>query len=90
MASIPSNIAEGTSQASAKGFARFLRIALGSAYEAETQLRLGRDLGYLARPKVDLTMKELDEIRRMLVALIHSKSPEFQGPHPPPTPNSEV
>ena len=33
--SIPSNIAEGSAQDSAKAFAHFLRIALGSAFELE-------------------------------------------------------
>ena len=35
--SIPSNIAEGSSRKTNKGFSRFLQIALGSAYEIETQ-----------------------------------------------------
>jgi len=36
--SIPSNIAEGASRNSEKDFARFLEMALGSAFELETQL----------------------------------------------------
>ena len=36
--SIPSNIAEGCSRSSNKDLAQFLEIAIGSAYEIETQL----------------------------------------------------
>ena len=45
--SIPSNIAEGSSRNSNKDFGRFLEIAIGSAYEIETQLLIASDLGFL-------------------------------------------
>jgi four helix bundle protein len=45
--SIPSNIAEGAGRSSHKDFARFLRVAVGSANELECQLLLARDLGFL-------------------------------------------
>ncbi len=38
--SIPSNIAEGTSRITDKEITRFMNIAMGSAYELETQLML--------------------------------------------------
>ena len=44
--SIPSNIAEGSSRNSQKDFSRFLEIAIGSAYEIETQLIIASDLGF--------------------------------------------
>lgn len=40
--SIPSNIAEGSSRKSEKDYNRFIEIALGSAYEVETQLLIAR------------------------------------------------
>ena len=45
--SISSNIAEGCGRSSNIEFARFLEIALGSAFEVESQLILCYDLGYI-------------------------------------------
>ena len=45
--SIASNIAEGSSRNSQKDFSHFLEIALGSAFEVETQLWLAHKLGYI-------------------------------------------
>ena len=42
--SIPSNIAEGCSRSSQKDFKHFLEIALGSAFELETQLVIIEEL----------------------------------------------
>jgi four helix bundle protein len=43
--SIPSNIAEGYMRG-IKEYLQFLKIALGSAAELETQLSISKDLGY--------------------------------------------
>ncbi|HEU4748034.1 MAG TPA: four helix bundle protein, partial [Gemmatimonadaceae bacterium] len=45
--SVPANIVEGREQQSEAGFARFLRIALGSASELEYHLTSARDIGVL-------------------------------------------
>ena len=45
--SIASNIAEGSSRPSNTDFAHFLDIALGSAYEVETQLLIAKNIGYI-------------------------------------------
>lgn len=42
--SIPSNISEGSGRTSEKEFIHFLRIAISSSYELETQLILTKDL----------------------------------------------
>ncbi len=68
--SIPSNIAEGSARHHSKDFIHFLRIADGSAAEVETQLIIGRKLGYIEN--IETVAGELTIIRRMLAALIKS------------------
>ena len=63
--SIPSNIAEGSSRQSNKDFARFLEIAIGSAYEIETQLLIAFDLGYINQIKLDELCFNIDRIIKM-------------------------
>ena len=63
--SIPSNIAEGSSRSSNKEFARFLEIAIGSAYEVETQLLIAVDLGFLIPEKAKELCDLLEEIIKM-------------------------
>ena len=64
--SIPSNIAEGSSRQSNKDFARFLQIALGSAYEIETQLLIASDLKFISEKELHPVSKELEEIIKMI------------------------
>lgn len=45
--SISSNIAEGAAKPSDNEFAHFLDMALGSAFEVETQLLISKNVGYL-------------------------------------------
>lgn len=66
--SIPSNIAEGSARGSNKEFVRFLAIALGSAYELETQLILAYDVGYLNETTYQKLTDSLQEIQRMIYA----------------------
>lgn len=69
--SISSNIAEGHEQGSDQAFIRYLYIARGSAAEAESQLILCQDLGYLSLEEVGPVIRMLTEIRKMLNGLIH-------------------
>lgn len=66
--SIPSNIAEGRERGTRKDYAQFLRIALGSTAELDTQLLLIESV----YPEIDTTsaLAEITHIRKMLYALI--------------------
>ncbi|WP_300567958.1 four helix bundle protein [Flavobacterium sp.] len=63
--SIPSNIAEGSSRNSNKDFSRFLEIAIGSAYEIETQLLIASDLGFIHQEKSESLIIQLEQIIKM-------------------------
>lgn len=69
--SIPSNIAEGCSRSSKKEYRHFLEIALGSAYEVESQLRIAQMLDYLSEAKLTTMLDKIDHIQRMLSSLIN-------------------
>ena len=76
--SISAIIAEGSSQESARDFARYLRIAFGSACEVETHLRIASDLNYLEPVTRDSLRVEVDGIKRMLVSLLGRLHPGAQ------------
>jgi four helix bundle protein len=67
--SISSNIAEGCSRSSEKDFARFVEIALGSAFEAETLLTICKDVGYVDQLQLDKQLTDLHKIQRKLNSL---------------------
>lgn len=70
--SISSNIAEGSARPSDIEFAHFLDIALGSAFEVETQLLIAKNIGYIDENSyIELTTK-LSSIERQLNGLISS------------------
>jgi four helix bundle protein len=64
--SIISNIAEGAGRSTEQDFGRFLDIAIGSAFELETQLILSTDLGFIKDEKIEEIIKELNEIQKMI------------------------
>jgi four helix bundle protein len=68
--SVPSNIAEGCGREGDKELARFLSIAAGSASEAEHQLLLARDLGYLPHDVHRQLDDQVNEVKRMLNSFI--------------------
>lgn len=70
--SISSNIAEGSARASNIEFARFLDMALGSAFEVETQLTICRNIKYISDSQYNLLVGRLNSVERQLNGLIHS------------------
>ena len=68
--SIPSNIAEGRSRGTRKDFAQFLRIALGSTTELETQTEISKNLKFLNESEYSQITSETNEIGMMLRAII--------------------
>jgi len=67
--SVPSNIAEGAGRSSSPDFRRFLHMALGSAYELETQLLLAGRFGYCQPNLTDSLLAQLSELQKMLNGL---------------------
>jgi four helix bundle protein len=72
--SVPSNIAEGCGREGERDFARFLSIAAGSASEAEYQLMLARDLGYLQQDAHRQLDDQVNEVKRMLNSFLQKLS----------------
>ena len=72
--SIPSNIAEGSGRTSVKDFTHFASIALGSAYEVETQLLIVKDLEYGEAEKLNMLIKKIESIQKQLNLLIKELS----------------
>lgn len=70
--SIPSNIAEGYGRKTRADYIRSLYIVYGSSCELETQMMLSGDLDYIDRDKLKIIMDEINEVERMLKALIKS------------------
>lgn len=70
--SIPSNVAEGFSRNSSPAYVNHVWIAHGSAAELETQLEIGRRVGVIASATIDLLVRDVQEVSRMLNGLAKS------------------
>ena len=68
--SVPSNISEGYRRGSQKEYLQFLKIALGSNAEIETQLSLSRDLGFIDGNKFKEVYELNEEVGRLLSSYI--------------------
>lgn len=68
--SIPSNIAEGFGRDTTNDYLRFLGIAKGSLYEAQTQIEIGRNLQFIEDSRFHTLLEQAREIERMLTSMI--------------------
>ena len=68
--SVSSNIAEGCGRQTAKETIRFLHIARGSLFEAETQILLAKDLS-LTMTDVDEILSEVERVKKLLNGFIN-------------------
>jgi len=78
--SIASNVAEGHGRLNGAEFRQFLGIARGSLREAETQLVIARNLGFLVDSQTEPLLNEAEQIGRMISSFIASIS--TTGPLP--------
>ncbi|MEQ8844082.1 MAG: four helix bundle protein [Phycisphaerales bacterium] len=72
--SVASNIAEGYGRGSKLDYLRFLKIARGSIFEIDTQIRFALRLGFISKPAMADLDERLRECDRLLSALIRSIS----------------
>ena len=68
--SIPSNIAEGSGRRSEKEYRRFLEIALGSAFELETQLIISKEMEWSNKENIEKLLEQVTDAQRMITGFI--------------------
>lgn len=78
--SVPSNIAEGYGRKTTPDYLRSLYIAYGSNCELETRVLLSGDLGYMKSERLGEIQKAIEEVERMLKALIKSLEKKHLNP----------
>jgi four helix bundle protein len=78
--SVPSNIAEGFGRQTAKEKQQFYHHALGSLFELETQIDLSYRLGYTQTENFSQLNEELENCRKLLLALIRANKLKISHP----------
>jgi four helix bundle protein len=74
--SVPSNIAEGQGRRTDPEFARHrLSIAHG-CFAKQTQLMIGKRLGYLSEEQLDRLLEKTGEVGRLITGLWNTVSPQ--------------
>lgn len=74
--SIPSNIAEGAGRSTNKEFSYFISVALGSAYELETQLLLASRIGLTKVSDIEKPLLDLERVQKMLYKFKQTLKPD--------------
>jgi len=64
--SVPSNIAEGSSRSSNKEFSHFIKIALGSLFELETQVILSSEFKMINDQDSNIILDKISTLQKML------------------------
>jgi four helix bundle protein len=77
--SMPANIAEGAGRGTPKEFARYLRIARGSASEVEALVTVGHRLGLIERDEAESLRKKVRTVRSGISMLEHTTA--SRGPN---------
>jgi four helix bundle protein len=70
--SVPNNMAEGKGRSSDNELVLFLHHARGSLLEAETQLLIARELRYLGVREAEMLLGQVEDLAKMLDALINA------------------
>jgi len=73
--SVASNIAEGAGRNTNGEFHQFLGIAIGSAFEVDTQLIIGVELGYFSKDAVAALTKDIESIANRTFKLQQTLKP---------------
>jgi four helix bundle protein len=77
--SVPGNIAEGAARQTRKEFINFLHVAQGSLSELDTQLELGRRLGYITQDGLEALDHLVERIDKMITGLIRHQREKRQN-----------
>lgn len=84
--SIASNIAEGAGRNNNGEFNQFLGIAIGSAFEVDTQMTIGVELGYFKADTVKELSLQIDSlanrVNKLQQTLTPGKRPSLSGHRP--------
>lgn len=64
--SVPSNIAEGSSRSSNKEFSHFIKIALGSLFELETQIILSNEFKIIKDEDSSILLDKIATLQKMI------------------------